>query len=456
MTKSDLFAPLYLGLFAAQLSAIACNAFLDIGYGSFEREMLFWSFIFAVTLYVGWGQSRKPTALGSVWQKGVLFFGLALFVLVFLPLWGLPRAGLYLLAMLQASYNCITSTKRHLHLGLLVSLALVLFAASHLRADWTMLFYLVPYMAAAVFTLVGEQIHSRENDLLKTSLGRLDSKGQVPAILAATAAILFIGGSLYLLTPQVNWPYLEWRFGQQVLRNPGGDIEQDGGGAQTGADKPDNGGKAEQNQGLGGGKQPVFLGGQWPSPQEMRVAAQRQHMPRWQAAAINRAADFSESAQQVLQPVLIGLFDWWEWLKRWLREHWFALLLGLLALILVVLLIALRAWIREIPWVIWLLSRWDYVNLGLFGRHTAGEIGARQYYRAMERLFTLTSLPRAATANTREYLTDIRRRHREDVQRSATELTRLFERARYAGQPIDEQSLLRMRHLYRQLYRLQR
>lgn len=456
MTKSALFAPLYLSLFAAQLSAVACNAFLDIGYGSFEREMLFWTVVFGITLYVGWGQSLKPAALGGVWQKGVLFFGLALFILVFLPLWGLPRAGLYLLAMLQASYNCVTTSKRQLHLGLLVSLALVLFAASHFRADWTMLFYLAPYLAAAVFTLAGEQIHSRENDLREASLGRLDSKGQVPAILAATVAILVMGGGLYLLTPQVSWPYLEWRFGQPVLRNPDGGVEQDSGRAQTGANKPDYGGEAEQNQGLGSGKQPVFLGGQWPSPRDMRAAARRPHMPRWQAAAINRAADFSESAQQVLQPILTGLFDWWEWLKRWLREHWFALLLGLLAVILATMLLALRAWIREIPWVVWLLSRWDYLNLGIFGRHAFGETGARQYYRAMERLFALTSLPRAETVNTREYLIDIRRRHREDIQRSATELTGLFERARYGGQPVGAQSLLRMRQLYRELYRLQR
>lgn len=454
MSNVTLFAPLYLGLFAAQLLAVACNAFLDIGYGGFEREMLFWSFVFGVTLYVGWRQSRKPNALGSAWQKGVLFFGLALFVLVFLPLWGLPRAGLYLLAMLQASYNCVTISGRQLRLGLLVSLALVLFAASHFRADWTMLFYLAPYLVAAVYTLVGEQIHRRGNDLRQTSLGRPGGKGQGVAILAATAAIMFVGGSLYLITPQVNWPYLEWRFGQQSLRNPGGGIEQDGGGGQTGAGKADDGGEAEQNRGRGGA--PVLLGGHWPNPREMRAAARRPHMPRWQAAAIDRAADFSESARQILQPVMIGLFDWWEWLKRWLREHWFALLLGVLASILAAMLIALRAWIGEIPWVVWLLSRWDYLNLGVFGRHSAGEMGARQYYRAMERLFTLTGLPRAPTANTREYLADIRRRHREDVLRSAAELTRLFEQARYAAQPVGEQSQHSMRQLYRALYRLQR
>ncbi len=453
MSKDKLFTPLYPGLFAAQLLAVACNAFLDIGYGSFEREMLFWSFVFGITLYVGWGQSRKADAYGPIWQKGVLFFGLALFVLVFLPLWGLPRAGLYLLAMLQASYNCVTTSKRQLHLGLLVSLALVLFAASHFRADWTMLFYLAPYLVAAVFTLVGEQIHRRENDLRLTSLGGPDSKGQVPAILAATAAILFIGAGLYLLTPQVNWPYLEWRFGQQSLGNPGGDIEQNSGGGQSATGKPSTAGAAGQQQDGDVSLQPVLFGGHWPSPLEMRTAAQRPHMPRWQASAINHAADLSESARQVLQPVAVLLIDWWEWLKRWLREHWFTLLLSLLALILVAMLIAFRVWIREIPWVVWLLSRWDYLHLGLLGRHAAGESGACQYYRAMERLFTLSGLPRAQTVNTREYLSQIQRRYRDDLKPSTTEMTRLFERARYSAQPVNEQTLRRMRQLYRDIYR---
>lgn len=87
----------------------------------------------------------------------------------------MPRAGLYLLAMLQASYNCATAGRRQLHLGLLTSLALVLFAASHYRADWTMLFYILPYLIAAVFTLVASQIGQRSDDLRLTGLARTSS-----------------------------------------------------------------------------------------------------------------------------------------------------------------------------------------------------------------------------------------------------------------------------------------
>jgi hypothetical protein len=133
-----------------------------------------------------------------------LFFGIFLFLVVFLRLWGMPRAGIYFLAMLQASSNCVMVTHRQINLGLLVSLTLVMFAASHYRADWTMLFYLAPYLIAAVFTLVAEQIHSQSNDLQQISLGRPSRHGQRAAILAATASILVIGMVLYFITPQVN------------------------------------------------------------------------------------------------------------------------------------------------------------------------------------------------------------------------------------------------------------
>ena len=112
MITSPLPYPVYLGLFLAQWLAIVCNAFLDIQYGSFARETLIWAIVFASTLIVGWLQNQGLTAIGKVCQKTVFFIGLFLFFFVFLRIWGLPRAGLYLLAMLQASYNCVTVSRR--------------------------------------------------------------------------------------------------------------------------------------------------------------------------------------------------------------------------------------------------------------------------------------------------------------------------------------------------------
>ncbi|TPQ26081.1 DUF4129 domain-containing protein [Methylomonas koyamae] len=449
MSETKLAGSLYAGLFAAQLLALACNAYLDIGYGSFGREMLFWTVVCGGTLAVGWRQARKAGGWGGIAQKFVLFFGLVLFVFAFLPLWGMPRAGLYLLAMLQAAYNCATASRRQLHLGLLTSLALVLFAASHYRADWTMLFYILPYLMAAVFTLVASQIGQRSDDLRLTGLARTSSsQGQGAASLAATLSILLLGGGLYLLTPQVSWPYLESRFGQDIPQAPGGELEQAESGGQTGSAATKSQGGAAEN-GTGGGQGLQWPGMHWPGPQEMRAAAQRPHMPHWQKSAIEQLAGFSET----LQPAVLLVFDWWRWLRQWLREHWLDLMFALLGLILLAVILAFRNLLRETPWAIWLASRWDYWYLGRCGRHAGGESGACQYYRAMERLFALGELPRSRFSNTREYLAQINRLQRRQVQRHAQELTHLFEAARYGAGAADPAHLQRMRRIYLEMYR---
>jgi len=453
MTQAPLGFSVYLGLFASLMLALACNAFLDIQYGSFPREMIFWTVIIGWTMLIGWRQNRKPTASGKAWQKGVLFFGLFLFFFVFLRIWDMPRAGLYLLVMLQASYNCVTTGRRELNLGLLVSLALVLFATSHYRADWTMLFYLAPYVVALVFTLVAEQIQRRGDDLRRQSLGRPSNQGQGVAILAATASILLVGGGLYKLTPQVSWPYLEWQYGQISPRNPGGELEQQGSTGQNGADKQVDVAGGGQNQAQGSGDSgPELPGSSWPTPAEMRAAAKRPNMPGWQAKAIEQLADVSESVQQTLQPVVVAVIDLWEALKQWLKEHWLAALLGMLALLLLIILVAFGVLLREVPWIAWLLMQWDYLRLGVLARHADGERGAVQYYRAMARLFALQDVPRSEATNTREYLSQIGRRHR-DLHKNAAEITWLFEQARYGAKPPSKDSIGRMRQLYRDLYR---
>lgn len=452
MNSAPMYFSAYLGLFAALLLSVACNAFLDIQYGSFPREMMFWTLVLGWTLWIGWRQRGNVKATAKAWQKGVLFFGLLLFFFVFMRMWGMPRAGLYLLVMLQASYNCVTAGRRQLNLGLLVSLALVLFAVSHYRADWTMLFYLVPYVVAVVFTLVADQIHRRGDDLRQLSLGRSSRQGQGAAILAATAAILMLGGSLYMLTPQVSWPYLEWRYGQIVPRDPGGDLEQQGSSGQNGSDQKSDAAGGDNHQAEGEAGQGLLPGSRWPTPAEMRAAAKRPNMPGWQARAIDAAADVSESIQQTLAPVVVRFIDLWETLKQWLKQHWLAALLGLLALMLLMILIASWALLREVPWIAWLLMQWDYLRLGILARHDQGERGASQYYRAMARLLALHDAPRPATANTREYLARVVRRHR-NLHRSAAEMTLLFEQARYGARPIDADGVRRMRELYLELYR---
>lgn len=438
------YLPAYLGLFAAQTLALACNAFLDIRYGGFATEVMLWSAVFAITLRTGWRQHGEATETGQRRMRNWLIFGTLISVIIFIPMWGFPRAGLYMLAMLQVAYNCVTTTRRHLHLGLLISVVMVLFAASHYRADWTMLFYLLPYVTAVVFTLVAEQINRTARELRQQSLGHHVIGAQGAAIGVATLVILALCLTLYALTPQVTWHSLVWRWGQPGDIAAGKGEPQNGsmGGTQAGG-----GSRGGSSSGTGGG------GVGWSSPAEMRKAAGRVGMPEWQRTAINNMADASEWLAMTMEPVMQSLQEIWRSFKEWLDKNrntiaLFMLLLGSLAL-----LYALWRLMREAKTGAWLLTRLDYLRLGLMGMQQHDAAVARRYYLAMERLFLLQDMQREPSVNTAEYLVQVSRFHRA-MRDELFEITTLFEDARYGQKPVTAEQMGRMRELYRQVYRL--
>jgi len=467
------YLPAYVGLFLALVLAIACNAFLDIEYGGFGVEVMLWSLAFAWTLRTAWRQRGEVSEEGQQRQKMVLLLGGFLTVVLFFPMWGLPRAGVYLLAVLQAANNCVTTTRRQLHLGLLVSAVMVMFAASHFRADWTLLFYLLPYLVAVVFTLVSEQVSRRAQDLRQASLGQATSGGQGAAIAAATGTILLLTAGLYLLTPQLTWPTLYWRYGQMSnLGVIGGPLERgasgrsaaadgQGGGAGRQADGHEGDGRqqpGDASSGAGSGDGEAgegyerLPGSGWPRPAQMREAAGRRGMPRWQSATIMQMASLDEAIQQAMAPLLDALEGLGNALKEWLKEHRSETLAGLLGLLLLAVLIALGYLAREASAVAWLKTRFDYLRLGLLAWHAGGSRAARQYYGAMEALFALGEMPRSAATNTREYLAQTSHLHR-GLRREMSEMTLLFEQSRYGDRPLSERQIGRMREVYRQLYR---
>ncbi|MFA5983994.1 MAG: DUF4129 domain-containing protein [Methylococcaceae bacterium] len=453
MNQTAISLPAYLGLYAALLLAVACNAFLDIQYDTFGREMFFWASVFGWTLFIGWSQSRRTKPPGTTWLKITLVLGIFLLLVAFIPLWGFPRAGIYFLAMLQAASNCVTVTRRLFNLGLLTSLTLVLFAASDYRADWSMLFYLLPYVTAVVFTLSAEQIHIQNYDPQQSSLGQPSKQGQWLAILAATASVLVTGFGIYVITPQVNWLYLEWRYGQIIPQHSGGDLERLGTSTQNEdvpkADAPDTG---PGQSPMPAGNQDLFPWKHWPTLTQMRATASNRHLPDWQAAMIRKTADLTEVTQQALKPYTKQFFYLWEALKHWLKQHWLATILSLIGIMLLAILLAFAALLKEISWLTWLLMQWEYLRFGILAQHASGERGARQYYKAMARILSLHELARPLTANTQEYLRLINRT-RKELQHCAAEMTLLFEQARYGQDPIDNNSLIRMRELYRETYR---
>jgi hypothetical protein len=437
------YLPAYFGLFATQSLALTCNAFLDIRFGVFGTEVLLWILAIAYTLRIGWKQQGEATEDGQRSMKRFMIFGGLVSVLIFIPMWGFPRAGLYILAMLMVAYNCSMTARRQLHFGLLMSLVMVMFAAAHTRADWTMLFYLIPYITAAVFTLVAEQINRSADDLREHSLVRKIVGAQSAAILAATSAILLLGLVLYALTPQVTWMNASWDRGlptnaASVNKMPASQGNGNGS-SGTGAELPGrNSGAEEDHDGF-------------PTPAQMREVAQRPGMPEWQQSIILVMAGASEGTQQALAPPLEQLRDLWEALKKWLDEHRDTLLLLLILAGLLVLLLALLYLLKEAKAGLWLRTRVDFVRYGLFAWHAPDTRGTYQYYRAIERLFALYDLDRPRHANTREYLF-LLGGMRSDLRPELLTMTRLFEDARYGSGMLAGNNVMQMRATYRALY----
>lgn len=436
--------PAYVGLYLALLLSLACNAFLDIRYGVFAVELVFWAVVQGVTLWVGWRQQGQPQPMGVRWQRWVLGLGFLLFVLIALPMWGLPRAGVYFLAMLQAAQNCVTTQRRQLHFGLLVSVVLVMFATSHHRADWTMLFYLLPYIGVVVFTWVSEQVSRRGQQVQQASLGPLTQGGQLVAVLAASGLIVLLGLVLYSVTPQPTWAYLDWKYGQKTNI---GHLN-----AATSLDGLGQGGNSGAGQGGGmsvpgdGGFNLSPLRG-WPSVQDMRAAAGRSGMPGWQSQAILGAAALQDVTLQALEPLEMPLKDLLEWLRQWWEQYGDIVPRVLLAALMLAV-VALGFWLLEESYAgMWLRSRFDRLYLVELGGAAKGRQGAMQFYRALERVLWLAGTPRSPVASAREYQRDVTRWQRGLDQEMAA-MTRLYEQCRYGAQEPGPEQLAQMRQLY--------
>lgn len=440
------YRPAYLGLFAAQILAIICNAYLDIQYGDFVTEVLIWALVMGFSLRTGWRQQGVSSDDGKKAMRRYLIFGGIISILMFIPMWGFPRAGVYMLAVMQAAYNCVTTTRKHLHLGLLISLVLVLFATSHFRADWTMLFYLVPYVAAVVFTLVAEQINRKADDLKQQSLGNPVARGQMAAIAAATTVILSLGLAFYIVTPQVTWSYLMWKWGNPTDLGAGGNKAPIGknGNTPAGGGSGNSPSSGNENQGQGMGIESL-------TPAEMRQAASRKGMPEWQSGAIYKLADATEWTMVTFKPVGQYLRDLWQAFKKWLQENAHKIAAILFALAILALLYALWRLMREARVVTWLKTRVDYLTLVTLGLHSRNPAAAGMYYAAMERLFLLSNIERTPLKNAREYLEEINSFYR-DMAKNTEAMTQLFEEARYGAAQLNSGHTGQMRNLYKKIY----
>jgi hypothetical protein len=465
MSPPITYFPAYVGLFASLLLGVICNAYLDIQYGSFGTEVIVWAFVFAFTLNIAWRQHGLVSESGLFWQKVGVVLAVFLTFAMFMPVWGMPRAGLYLLASLQAATNCVTVNRRKFRLGLLASAVMVMFATAHYRADWTMLFYLVPYIFAVVFTLAAEQVCVRADES-----GIPRSHGQMTAIFAATVCILGLTFLLYSVTPQTTLFGIFWKYGQKsdvaklnIGKNGGDGGQLLKGGSHGGGDESQlhggaggDAGAGDQdiaNGGVDGPSGPGYResGGRWPSVAEMRAAAKRPGMPRWQSRAIETMVELTQLVKmepikvpKAIQDLINGVGNYCSANKTSLLK-WLA---GLIALAL-----AIAAWLlaRETPFRQWLRVHFDYLRFGILGWHASGNAGVLQVFYAMQRLFGTHHVEREQGLDTREYLARVKRLHHQ-LNNQFAEATDLFEQARYGRIAPPVTAAGRMRDLYKQMY----
>lgn len=442
------YFPAYLGLYLSLTLAAISNDFVtQMKANGFGMLAIFWAVLFAACLLVGWRQRGEVTVGGRLGQRVVIGISVLL-MLFFWRVWGFPQLGVFLLLLLQAAQCCVCVSRRQLYLGLLVSLVTVLFASAHFLADWTLWFYLLPYIVAVVFTLVAEQINRRSQEVRQGSLGAGVARGQGAAIAFASAMILGLGGLLYALTPQPSWGQLYWLYGQPGKTMAGGTQALDGLPA-----RPETG--SGQGSGEGSG---TAEGQAEPSERpgltiaQMRETARRPGMPAWQASAIEALADGAELAGKTLQPLGEALEEVISEVLKQLKRHWRSILL---ALFLAALLAMLAAWwklLREVHPVLWLRVRLDYLRLVLLARGPQSTVDARVYHAAFCRLLDLHGLEVPATANTREYLGGVREQFRH-LGDDAEVFIQLFETARYGNRALSATEQLQVIERYRRLYR---
>jgi len=433
MNSTITYTPVYVGLAASLWLALLCNLFLDALYGIFALEIFIWSPLIALTSWMGWAQRRRPWARGPGIRKAFLVLAFVALLFVFLPIWFLPRGIVYFIVAIQLASNTQALTRKTLYYGLVIAASIVIFASGHMRATWAMLFYILPFVVAAVFTLVAEQVSRQATEFRARSVGKTAAGREWIAIFSASMAILIVAAFLYAMVPQISWRNAEWSFG---LPAAGNRTPVKAEVASTGS--------VGQGAAKGGGRQGESI---WRSPEELRAMAALTWMPRWQALAMAKLADFTQVVQ-----------EWWQPKEQQLRKLIDALkeqiLMRIADILLLIAAIALIAgilvYIREIRPLLWLRTRTDYLRFGWLGWRPHGTFPEILLYRALERLGDCCGEPRPATSNSGEYLHRLRI-GRGNIRADLALLTLAFEGARYGSgsRPTDWKKL---RSAYRRIY----
>jgi len=202
------YPSVYIGTFflliVAVLAAVNSGASLTLLFFNF----LFWPFIYGLGLSVGWyHRNKKSEGLLALTYISIGIASVLFGVLSFSAGW--EKGFLYFLICVQAGRNFTLSNRRDLYFAFIISLILILYAAS-LSKETQFIGYIVLYVLAGMFSLMAAYIDERlsyakggDKDIL---INRINTpiKG-----IGLTFIILILSICIYLIFPRLPSPHVQ-------------------------------------------------------------------------------------------------------------------------------------------------------------------------------------------------------------------------------------------------------
>ena len=444
MNSPLIHTPTYLGVWITLTLGIACNLMGDLKAIAFLPGLVIFFIAFGVTLWFGWSQKGVEDEHGRKARKVATIVGGIFTIVALIPMFGMPAAGVYVMAVLQMAENCVMVSRRHVYRALLISAGMVIYACMQYYANWTLFIYLIPYVIAMTFTLVASQISQRMQDVKLLSSGSGTTGAQGVAILSATVAILMTGLVLYSVTPQVTWPFMK----QQTNMMLGQGLPGGGGDSGYGEGKAGLGERIGNLFGSLAGRQPW---NKWPDDAEIERVIGKTELMDWQKDFISAIAHGGGRALEAIQASKQQFSDAIQSLKDWLAENKRAVAGWTLLFIVLALIAAAFLFLRETRPMLWLRCRFDYFYLCSLQKYGADRQSAAAFYYAMERVLALRALEREPLWTVRQYASYVARLDGA-IASPVQALTRDFELIRYGTAEVQLDAILRIKSRYAEVF----
>lgn len=201
------YSPVYIGMYALLVSAILA---VQNTRGSVAMTVVytaFWAAVYGIGLFCGWHYRAQGTKAFAIITNILAVFALFMFLdgYVFS---GVVEGLIACLLWLQAGRNFTVSLRRDVFYTYVVSLILILYAAS-ISKETSFVFFIVLYVLAGMFAFMTEHIDER---LSSASGGDRDilTKGMHLPVRGGVLAVMTLAGAMviFLLIPMFPSPHV--------------------------------------------------------------------------------------------------------------------------------------------------------------------------------------------------------------------------------------------------------